>query len=135
MTVEVYRGLHRQHAAWIEAELSRAVGEKKRCVVLTHHAPVKYVVPQISVGKVLTEGGCLGTDLVGPESRINNKKFAGAVQLWCFGHTHLSYSQKTECGIRMAANQVGYPQDQAKQRAFGTMTNYVAFDKNLKLVC
>lgn len=134
-TFETYRDTHRKHVAWLEAECARAVHENKRVVIFTHHAPiVDGLVPQASIGKTLTEAGCLGSHLV--PAKFNNTKYKGALKYWCYGHTHLSLRQQFD-GLNIVSNQAGYPHDQSKTSWFATIaapfTSWVQYDPNFMI--
>lgn len=99
LTPNDVRALNRQALTFLERELSRCQKEKKRCVVVTHHAPSFQSVPEEFNDSIFNSG--YATDL---EYLIK----AFQPELWIHGHVHTHCDYYIE-HTRIVANPRGYP--------------------------
>jgi hypothetical protein len=108
LDVPKYNDLHTADVAWLEAEISRAVRDNKRLVVVTHHAPLVREAsrPEHSHSPL---NCAFATDL--------RYLLAEPVSVWVHGHTH--HSHDTVSGTcRVVANQRGYADDPSEGKGF-----------------
>jgi len=90
---------HKDHLIWIEQQLELYKGEKKKVIVLTHHAPITDddIHPNQYRKGPANEAYC--TDL--------SYLLYEPIVCWCFGHTHQEYD-KTHNGIILRNNPADY---------------------------
>lgn len=119
-TVEDHNREHKLDREWLKKELAaidseEATGVEKRVVIVTHHAP-SFIGTSAPEHKDSVLGSAFCTELL---SSVE-KRWRGAemIRLWVFGHTHFSVDFSTRGGIRVVANQKGYPKDNKLIRNF-----------------
>lgn len=114
-TVEDHNREHELDKEWLKKELAvvdaeEATGVEKRVVIVTHHAPsfTGTSAPEHK-GSALSSAFC--TEMLS----TLEKSWRGAemVRLWVFGHTHFCADFSTKGGIRVVANQKGYPNEKS----------------------
>jgi predicted phosphodiesterase len=106
--VHVNNALHASDVKWIDAELTRALADDKRLVVVTHHAPL-----------------VLGTSHAKHTGSKLNCAFAtdlphlirDPVEIWVHGHTHHTHASMVN-GRLLMANQRGYPDNLDEGQGF-----------------
>lgn len=112
-TVEDHIREHGLDMEWLKKELAaidaeEATGVDKRVVIVTHHAP-SFTGTSAPEHKNSLLGSAFCTEVL---STVE-KRWRGAemVRLWVFGHTHFCTDFSTRGGIRVVANQKGYPNE------------------------
>lgn len=119
-TVEDHNREHGLDIEWLKKELAaidaeEATGVDKRVVIVTHHAP-SFTGTSAPEHKDSPLGSAFCTEVL----KTLEKRWRGAemVRLWVFGHTHFSTDFSTSGGIRVVANQKGYPNEKGMLRNF-----------------
>lgn len=87
---------HDESVTWIQAEMQRATADKKRLILLTHHAPITGCQAPKYKGVL---NSAFQTDLT---AWIGSPLVA-----WFYGHTHYSLSRICN-GVTVQTNAVGY---------------------------
>lgn len=112
-TVGDHNREHELDKEWLKKELAaidaeEATGVEKRVVIVTHHAP-SFAGTSAPEHEGSELGSAFCTEILGSLE----KQWRGGemVRLWVFGHTHFSTDFSTGGGIRIVANQKGYPND------------------------
>jgi hypothetical protein len=97
ITVEDTNVEFEKNKAFIENSVANALASGLKPIVLTHHTPsfVRTSAPRFE-GKPTTHA--FSTQLCCP---------AGAIRLWCCGHTHFNFHHSAE-GYELISNQYGY---------------------------
>lgn len=99
-SVAFHNNAHARDVGFVREEIARAVADRKRLVVVTHHAPsTKDTSRPEHQGSPISSA--FGTDLTDLFERP-------PVSAWAFGHTHRTCDFTTN-GTRIVANQRGYP--------------------------
>ncbi|KAH6693531.1 putative calcineurin-like phosphoesterase [Plectosphaerella plurivora] len=98
-TPQHHNAAHAEDVTWLRQQVSKAAAEKRRIMVVTHHAPcVKGASHPKYENNPWTPA--FATDLL-------HQGTWRAVKVWVFGHTHFSTEFVHE-GTRVVSNQRGY---------------------------
>lgn len=97
-TIENHNFQHSRDLKFIQIEIERAKHDKKRLIVVSHHAPSK---------KNTSSKKHLGCPLSSAYSTELDHLFQDPVIAWIYGHTHHSNDQIIN-GVRLISNQKGY---------------------------
>lgn len=106
---------HLLNVHFLQTEISRAMHEGVRLVVMTHHAPLTSGVCRLQqVGNAVSSAFQTDlSDLMGPP-----------IAVWCFGHTHFCSSQLVK-GTHVVSNQRGYVRNNASREDTGFEPSHV----------
>jgi predicted phosphodiesterase len=98
-TPQHHNAAHVKDVTWLKEQVSQATAEKRRIMVVTHHAPC---ITGTSHPKYENNPWtpAFATDLLGQGTW-------GAVRVWVFGHTHFS-TEFVRNDTRVVSNQRGY---------------------------
>jgi predicted phosphodiesterase len=107
-TPQHHNAAHAKDVTWLKEQVSQATAEKRRIMVVTHHAPcIKGTSHPKYENNPWTPA--FATDLLGQGTW-------GAVRVWIFGHTHFS-TEFVRNGTRVVSNQRGYSVTEASSAA------------------
>jgi len=102
LRVEEYNRWHQEEVDWLKTELTKAVENSERVVVLTHHSPLFNCGSSDPQYFCSPSNSAFCTDL---------SEFMGKpIELWAYGHTHW-FQDMTIKGTRVISNPHGYPRD------------------------
>jgi Icc-related predicted phosphoesterase len=90
---------HRKAREFLDREFGYAQNQKQKTVVVTHHGPSYYLIPQKYIGNKLN-----GSFFVELSNLIMREKPV----LWIYGHSHTS-GQHTIGSTKLVCNPWGYP--------------------------
>ncbi|KAL6046899.1 Ser/Thr protein phosphatase superfamily [Balamuthia mandrillaris] len=99
VTTEDISAWHAEELAWLKAELQQAQDRGEKVIVMSHHAPLLRGIsnPHHDGGATRFAYGSDLTDIL-----------QEPIKAWLFGHTHWSSTQRTNKGIIVSSNQLGY---------------------------
>lgn len=95
---EVNQRIHQEHRAWLAQELALCNEQAQPCVVVTHHLPTS----RLRHPKFKKHGG-YETDL---DELIQSS--APALKAWICGHSHEAMRLRTDEGVQLVLNPLGY---------------------------